>query len=120
MGEVVRLPVAEGAPKIDPALFELGVPTLGICYGMQLMAQELGGRVERTGISEFGKTEVRAEGEESRLFAGLPPEQVGWMSHRDSVTAPPEGARVTAGSPAAPIAAFEDSARGVFGVQFHP
>jgi GMP synthase (glutamine-hydrolysing) len=111
---------AEGAPRIDPALFELGVPTLGICYGMQLMAQELGGRVERTGISEFGKTEVRAEDDGSRLFAGLPSEQVGWMSHRDSVTVPPEGARVTAGSPAAPIAAFEDSERARYGVQFHP
>jgi GMP synthase (glutamine-hydrolysing) len=110
---------AEGAPRVDPELFSLGVPSLGICYGMQLMAQELGGRVERTGVSEFGKTGVRAEGE-SALFAGLPDEQTGWMSHRDSVTAPPEGARVTAGSPAAPIAAFEDPERGVYGVQFHP
>jgi GMP synthase (glutamine-hydrolysing) len=110
---------AEGAPRVDPALFELGVPTLGICYGMQLMAQDLGGTVERTGISEFGKTEVRSE-DESELFAGLPPEQVGWMSHRDSVTAPPAGARVTGRSPAAPIAAFEDPERGLYGVQFHP
>jgi GMP synthase (glutamine-hydrolysing) len=110
---------AAGAPRVDPGLFELGVPTLGICYGMQLMAQELGGTVERTGVSEFGKTEVRAE-PESALFAGLGAEQVGWMSHRDSVTAPPAGARVTAGSPSAPIAAFEDPERGVYGVQFHP
>jgi GMP synthase (glutamine-hydrolysing) len=110
---------AEGAPRVDPALFELGVPTLGICYGMQLMAQDLGGTVERTGISEFGKTEVHSDGE-SELFAGLPTEQVGWMSHRDSVTAPPAGARVTGRSPAAPIAAFEDPKRGLYGVQFHP
>jgi len=110
---------AEGAPRVDPALFELGVPTLGICYGMQLMAQDLGGTVERTGISEFGKTDVHSDGE-SELFAGLPPEQVGWMSHRDSVTAPPAGARVTGRSPAAPIAAFEDPKRGLYGVQFHP
>jgi GMP synthase (glutamine-hydrolysing) len=110
---------AAGAPRVDPGLFELGVPTLGICYGMQLMAQELGGTVERTGVSEFGKTDVRAE-PESALFAGLGAEQVGWMSHRDSVTAPPAGARVTAGSPAAPIAAFEDPERGLYGVQFHP
>ena len=61
---------ADGAPRVDPELFSLGVPTLGICYGMQLMAQELGGAVERTGISEFGKTEVRAE-PDSALFAGL-------------------------------------------------
>jgi GMP synthase (glutamine-hydrolysing) len=110
---------AAGAPRVDPGLFELGVPTLGICYGMQLMAQELGGTVERTGVSEFGKTEVRIE-PEGELFAGLGAEQTGWMSHRDSVTAPPAGARVTAGSPAAPIAAFEDPERGLYGVQFHP
>src|SRR5205809_6632672 len=72
---------AEGAPKVDAELFSLGVPSLGICYGMQLMAQELGGAVDRTGVSEFGKTEVRAEGE-SALFDGLPEEQTGWMSHR--------------------------------------
>ena len=110
---------AAGAPQVDAGLFELGVPTLGICYGMQLMAQELGGAVERTGVSEFGKTEVRIE-PDGELFAGLGSEQTGWMSHRDSVTAPPAGARVTAGSPAAPIAAFEDPERGLYGVQFHP
>jgi GMP synthase (glutamine-hydrolysing) len=110
---------AAGAPKVDPELFALGVPTLGICYGMQLMAQELGGSVERTGVSEFGKTDVRVDGE-SALFTGLPEEQTGWMSHRDSVAAPPSGARVTAGSPAAPIAAFEDPERRLYGVQFHP
>jgi GMP synthase (glutamine-hydrolysing) len=109
---------AEGAPRIDPAIFGLGVPTLGICYGMQLMALELGGAVERTGVSEFGKTSVRAE--ESELLAGTPPEQSVWMSHRDSVTAPPVGARVVAGSPSTPIAAFEQHDRGLYGVQFHP
>jgi GMP synthase (glutamine-hydrolysing) len=109
---------ADGAPRVDPKLFDLGVPTLGICYGMQLMAQELGGRVERTGVSEFGKTELRTH--EGALFAGLPEEQVTWMSHRDSVTAPPEGARVTAGSPTTPIAAFEHAERRLYGVQFHP
>jgi len=109
---------AEGAPKVDPRIFELGIPTLGICYGMQLMAQELGGRVERTGVSEFGKTELVTE--ESALFANLPSEQIGWMSHRDSVTAPPEGSRVVASSPSTPIAAFEDPERLLYGVQFHP
>ena len=109
---------AEGAPRVDPGLFELGVPTLGICYGMQLMAQELGGRVDRTGVSEFGKTELRAE--ESRLFHDLPDEQTVWMSHRDSVVAPPAGARVVAGSTSTPIAAFEDPERRLYGVQFHP
>src|SRR3954449_1052115 len=85
---------AEDAPHVDPGIFELGIPTLGICYGMQLMALDLGGRVERTGVSEFGKTSVRTE--ESELLAGTPAEQTVWMSHRDSVTAPPAGARVVA------------------------
>ncbi len=109
---------ADGAPRVDPAIFELGIPTLGICYGMQLMALELGGTVDRTGVSEFGKTQVRAE--ESALLAGTPAEQTVWMSHRDSVTAPPTGARVVAGSASTPIAAFEEPARALYGVQFHP
>jgi GMP synthase (glutamine-hydrolysing) len=109
---------AERAPRMDPAIFELGVPTLGICYGAQLMALDLGGRVERTGASEFGKTGLRAQ--EGRLFRDLPDEQTVWMSHRDSVTAPPDGARVVAQSPTTPVAAFEDPARSLYGVQFHP
>src|SRR5438067_225184 len=109
---------SEGAPRVDPELFRLGVPTLGICYGMQLMAQELGGRVERTGASEFGKTALGAA--HGALFEGLPSEQVVWMSHRDSVVAPPEGARVVAGSDTTPIAAFEHPEQGLYGVQFHP
>ena len=109
---------AEGAPRVDPAIFGLGVPTLGICYGMQLMAQELGGRVDRTGAGEFGKTELWSH--EGALFRDLPVDQTVWMSHRDSVVAAPAGARVVAGSSTTPIAAFEDVARGRYGVQFHP
>jgi GMP synthase (glutamine-hydrolysing) len=109
---------ADGAPDVDPGIFDLGVPTLGICYGMQLMARDLGGAVERTGISEFGKTELAAE--ESELFHDLPPEQTVWMSHRDSVTAAPTGARVTASSSTTPIAAFENRPKAIYGVQFHP
>jgi GMP synthase (glutamine-hydrolysing) len=109
---------AEGAPEIDPAIFELGIPMLGICYGMQLMARDLGGAVDRTGVSEFGKTELEAH--ESALFHDLPVEQTVWMSHRDSVTAPPADAVVTASSPTTPIAAFESRERGLYGVQFHP
>jgi GMP synthase (glutamine-hydrolysing) len=110
---------ADNAPRMDPAIFELGVPMLGICYGAQLMALELGGRVDRTGVGEFGKVDLRAA-EGSELFGELPPEQTVWMSHRDSVVAPPAGARVVAGSAATPIAAFEDERGGLYGVQFHP
>jgi GMP synthase (glutamine-hydrolysing) len=109
---------ADGAPHIDPALYELGIPTLGICYGAQLMALDLGGAVERTGVSEFGKTSLTAG--ESELFEGLPDEQSVWMSHRDTVTAPPSGARVVAVSPSTPVAAFEEQTKRLYGVQFHP
>jgi GMP synthase (glutamine-hydrolysing) len=109
---------AEDAPHIDRALFDLGIPTLGICYGAQLMALDLGGRVERTGISEFGKTGLTVV--DSELFAGLPDEQTVWMSHRDTVTAPPPGADVVGVSPSTPVAAFEQRERRLYGVQFHP
>ncbi len=109
---------AEGAPHVDPAIFELGIPTLGICYGMQLMAQDLpGGRVDRTGVGEFGKAEVRLGGE---LARDLAEEQTVWMSHRDSVVAPPDGAVTTASSSTTPVAAFEDARRRLYGIQFHP
>ncbi len=107
---------AEGAPRVDPALFDVGVPTLGICYGMHLMALELGGRVDR-GDGEFGKARVRVGG---RLAAGTPEEQVVWMSHRDSVVEPPAGAEVTASTDSTPVAAFEARDRGLYAVQFHP
>jgi GMP synthase (glutamine-hydrolysing) len=107
---------AEGAPRLDPEVFELGVPTLGICYGMHLMAQELGGRVHR-GAGEFGKAAVNLRG---ALGLDLAEDQVVWMSHRDSVVAAPPGAEVTASSEATPIAAFEDAGRGLYGIQFHP
>jgi GMP synthase (glutamine-hydrolysing) len=109
---------ADGAPRVDERLFELGIPTLGICYGAQLLALELGGEVARTGTSEFGKTEL--EGGAGELFAGLPDRQTVWMSHRDTVVAPPSGAEVTGTSPSTPVAAFEDRARALYGVQFHP
>jgi GMP synthase (glutamine-hydrolysing) len=108
---------AEGAPRCDPAIFELGVPTLGICYGMQLLALELGGRVDRTGSGEFGKAVLRLTG---ALGKDLPEEQTVWMSHRDSVVAPPAGAEVTASTATTPIGAFEDLARDLYGIQFHP
>ena len=85
---------ADGAPRMDPAIFAQGIPTLGICYGAQLLALELGGRVEQTGAGEYGKVSMHASGE--GLFASLPVEQTAWMSHRDTVVAPPDGARVVA------------------------
>ena len=109
---------ADGAPRVDPRIFELGIPTLGICYGAQLMALDLGGRVDRTDASEFGKTQLRAE--ESALLHDTPSDQQVWMSHRDSVVAAPTGARVVATSPNTPVAAFESRERGLYGVQFHP
>ena len=110
---------ADDAPQLDPGIYELGVPMLGICYGMQLIAHQLDGEVDRTDRAEFGRSELKAE-PGSALFEGLPSEQACWMSHRDSVVAPPSGSRVTASSPSAPIAAFEAPDRGLYGVQFHP
>ncbi|MGZ4400823.1 MAG: glutamine-hydrolyzing GMP synthase, partial [Gaiellaceae bacterium] len=109
----------ENAPHVDTGIFGLGIPVLGICYGMHLMAQDLGGRVERTGVSEFGKTTLEAS--PGALFGEeLAGEQVVWMSHRDSVAAPPPGASVVATSESTPLAAFEDPERGLYAVQFHP
>ncbi|MBN2025926.1 MAG: glutamine-hydrolyzing GMP synthase [Actinobacteria bacterium] len=107
------------APHPDPGIFELGIPILGICYGHQLLAQDLDGRVEATGIREYGKTEMKVTGD-SILFEGLPLEQTVWMSHGDSVQGAPSGFQVTARTAASPVAAMEDTARRLYGVQFHP
>ena len=109
----------EGAPGVDPDLLRLGVPVLGICYGHQLMAQALGGEVRATGAREYGRTTLRVE-EPGLLLADLPPEDVVWMSHGDTVTRAPAGFRVTARTDVTPVAAMEDPERGLFGVQFHP
>jgi len=109
---------ADGAPKLDTKIFELGIPTLGICYGAQLLALELGGRVDRTGAGEYGKVDMRISG--GRLFTSLPVDQTAWMSHRDTVMAPPAGGEIVATSEHTPVAAFEDRARQLYGVQFHP
>ncbi|HET8681414.1 MAG TPA: glutamine-hydrolyzing GMP synthase, partial [Micromonosporaceae bacterium] len=109
-----------GAPQVDRALFEAGIPVFGICYGFQAMAQALGGTVARTGQREFGGTPLRAYPERGLLFRGLPGELDVWMSHGDAVTAAPEGFTVTASSAGAPVAAFEDLPGRRAGVQFHP
>ncbi len=111
----------DGAPRIDPALFDLDVPVLGICYGMQLMALTLGGEVGAVQIREYGRSDLQITDHEG-LFAGTPDEQKAWMSHGDAVLAAPEGFSVTAKTPSVPIIAFEDPELrgGRFGVQFHP
>jgi GMP synthase (glutamine-hydrolysing) len=109
---------AEGAPQLDPALFDLGVPVFGICYGFQAMASALGGTVAHTGTSEYGRTELKVTGGE--LHSGLPETQSVWMSHGDAVTAAPAGFDVVAGSAGAPVAAFENRAARLAGVQYHP
>ena len=110
----------EGAPSIDPAIYGAGVPVLGICYGAQLVAQQLGGQVARTDQGEYGRTVLQLTGRQSALFQELPATQDVWMSHGDSITVAPPGFAVTAQTAAAPVAALEDRERAIYGVQFHP
>ena len=109
----------EGAPRTDKRLFGLGVPTMGICYGMQLMALEMGGKVGATQIGEYGRSDLLVK-DHGVLFSGTPDEQLAWTSHGDAVFAPPEGFAVTAQTPSVPVIAFEEPEKGFFGVQFHP
>ncbi len=109
----------EGAPRVDAELFELDVPMLGICYGMQLMALVLGGEVGAVQIKEYGRSDLIVKGHDG-LFAGTPDEQKAWTSHGDAVFSAPEGFEVTAETPSVPIIAFEERAGKRFGVQFHP
>jgi GMP synthase (glutamine-hydrolysing) len=109
----------EGAPSLDGALFEGDVPVFGMCYGFQIMAQELGGTVSPTGAREYGRTPVDVV-EAGTLLAGVPEHHNVWLSHGDSVTASPEGFTLLASTLGTPVAAFEDVARGYAGVQWHP
>ncbi|WP_259180005.1 glutamine-hydrolyzing GMP synthase [Mycetocola sp. BIGb0189] len=109
----------EGAPGFDPAIFELGVPTFGICYGFQVMATALGGEVAKTGSREYGSTAVAIE-DEGVLLGDQPAAQTVWMSHGDSVSRAPEGFEVLASTEGTPVAAFANDERKLYGVQWHP
>ncbi|HSI82011.1 MAG TPA: glutamine-hydrolyzing GMP synthase [Solirubrobacterales bacterium] len=111
---------SEGAPELRPELLELGIPVLGICYGMQAMVHSLGGRVEAADAGEFGRTDLTLADGGGRLLADLPAEQQCWMSHRDSVFEPPPGFEALASSPGSPVAACESTELGLYGIQFHP
>jgi GMP synthase (glutamine-hydrolysing) len=110
---------AEDAYRIDPDILRLGIPVLGICYGHQVIAQELGGTVAHSGVAEYGKTQMEVGGP-ALLFRELPLTQTVWMSHRDTVSEPPPGFVCVATTDSAPVAAMEDRDRRIFGVQFHP
>ncbi|WP_454167636.1 glutamine-hydrolyzing GMP synthase [Microbacterium lacticum] len=110
----------EGAPSLDPGVLQLGVPTLGICYGFQVMAQQLGGEVANTGLREYGATDARVTGDGGVLLGGQPDDQIVWMSHGDQVAAAPEGFEVLASTYATPVAAFGNAAKCFYGVQWHP
>ena len=109
----------ENAFRVDPAIFDLNVPILGICYGMQLMSLHFGGKVEKASRREYGKSDITVV-KESPLFKDLPNEQVVWMSHGDHVTVAPEGFEIIATSPSCSVAAIADESRGLYAVQFHP
>jgi GMP synthase (glutamine-hydrolysing) len=110
---------AAGAPRLERGLLELGVPVMGICYGMQLLVHELGGKVEEAEVGEFGRSDLTVT-EHGRLLKGMPKEQTCWMSHRDTVIEPPPGFTALASSSVSPVAAVEDAERGIYGIQFHP
>jgi GMP synthase (glutamine-hydrolysing) len=110
----------EGAPGIAQEVLELGIPVLGICYGAQVLAKQLGGEVGRREKGEYGRTDIVLSEDTSTLVDGLDPDQTVWMSHFDAITSPPTGASVSASTADAPVAAFEHADRGLYGVQFHP
>jgi len=110
---------SDGAPRLRPELLELGIPVLGICYGMQAMVLGLGGRVEQARVGEFGRSRLTVS-QPGMLLAGLPAEQSCWMSHRDTVYEAPPGFTALASSSESPVAAMEAADRGQYGIQFHP
>ncbi len=111
---------AEDAPSVDAAIFELGIPVLGFCYGQQAMAVALGGAVGHTDKGEYGPAKITRAGSDSRLLADTPHEQTVWMSHRDAVTEVPDGFVITSHTEICPVASMEDAERGLYATQFHP
>ena len=109
----------DGSPQIDPKILELGIPVLGICYGFQVLAQTLGGKVDKTGKREYGATDLSLV-EDGVLLGNQPGQQICWMSHGDQVVQAPEGFKVLASTETTPVAAFESVERRIFGVQWHP
>ncbi|WP_441775887.1 glutamine-hydrolyzing GMP synthase [Limosilactobacillus fermentum] len=109
----------EGAFTVDPAIYKLGIPILGICYGMQLMAHDLGGKVEAADDSEYGRADIEVTKDDAVMFAGLPKKEYVWMSHGDRVTAVPAGFDVVATSKNCPISAMANNAEKLYGLQFH-
>lgn len=109
----------EGAALCDKEIFELGIPILGICYGSQLMAHLLGGKVTTAPVSEYGKTEVETD-TDAALLAGVSEKTICWMSHTDYIEKAPADFRVTAHTPVCPVAGMECPERGLYAVQFHP
>lgn len=110
----------EGAPQLDRAIFEAGVPVFGMCYGFQLMAKTLGGTVDNSGAREYGRTPLVVSRTGSTLFEGVPAQHSVWMSHGDACSAAPEGFTVTASTDVVPVAAFENDEARLYGVQYHP
>ncbi|GAA1687156.1 glutamine-hydrolyzing GMP synthase [Microcella alkalica] len=109
-----------GSPSLDPGILQLGVPVMGICYGFQVMAQQLGGEVAKTGRREYGATTMTVHGDGGALLAEQPESQTTWMSHGDSVAKAPDGFEVLASTPGTPVAAFASDERKLYGVQWHP
>lgn len=110
----------DGAPMIDPEVYDLDIPVLGICYGAQMIAHQLDGTVGRNERGEYGRTELSVDADSGVMLDGTSEKHTVWMSHFDAITEMPDGFTVTASTPDAPVAAFEDTNRGFYGVQYHP
>jgi len=109
----------ENSPQLDSEILKLNIPTLGICYGFQILAEQLGGRVDKTGLREYGATDLKVSNAKG-ILSGQPESQICWMSHGDQVMVAPEGFEVLASTPTTPVAAFGSAVKKIYGVQWHP